>query len=57
MALIIFGAVSNLYDRLKYGFVIDYFDLKYFTIFNIADAMIFFGALGVIIVLGPLSKK
>ena len=57
LALIIFGAVSNLYDRLKYGFVIDYFDLKYFTIFNIADAMIFFGALGVIIVLGPLSKK
>ncbi|MBU3906198.1 signal peptidase II [Patescibacteria group bacterium] len=38
--LIILGAASNLFDRLKYGFVIDYFDLKYFTVFNLADAMI-----------------
>jgi signal peptidase II len=37
---ILLGAVSNLFDRIKYGFVIDYFDLRWFTIFNIADAMI-----------------
>jgi len=37
---ILLGAVSNLFDRLKYGFVIDYFDLRWFTIFNIADALI-----------------
>jgi len=42
---IIFGAASNLFDRLKYGFVIDYFDLKYFTVFNLADVMIVFGVL------------
>ncbi len=54
LLLIIFGAASNLYDRLSYGFVIDYFDLKYFTVFNIADAMIFFGVLGIIVI---LSKK
>lgn len=36
----IFGSVSNLYDRFRYGFVIDYLDLKYFTVFNLADAMI-----------------
>lgn len=35
-----FGAVSNYFDRLKYGFVIDYLDLKYFTVFNVADCMI-----------------
>lgn len=38
--LILTGAMSNLYDRLLYGFVIDYIDLKYFTVFNIADVMI-----------------
>ena len=38
--LIVLGAASNLFDRLKYGFVVDYFDLKYFTVFNLADAMI-----------------
>ncbi len=37
---IILGAMSNLFDRLRYGFVIDYFDLMYFTVFNIADIMI-----------------
>ena len=36
----ILGASSNFYDRLKYGFVVDYLDLKYFTVFNVADAMI-----------------
>lgn len=38
--LVIMGAISNLIDRLMYGFVIDYLDLKYFTIFNLADMMI-----------------
>lgn len=41
--LIIIGASSNLFDRLKYGFVIDYLDLKYFTVFNLADVMIIVG--------------
>jgi len=37
---IIMGAASNLFDRLRYGYVIDYLDLKYFTVFNLADIMI-----------------
>ena len=43
--LITLGAASNLFDRLKYGFVIDYFDLKYWTIFNLADVMIVGGVI------------
>lgn len=46
--LIILGASSNLYDRLKYGFVIDYLDLKYFTVFNLADIMITVGAVSLL---------
>lgn len=42
---VILGAASNLFDRLRYGFVIDYFDLKYFTVFNLADILIVFGLL------------
>jgi signal peptidase II len=51
-SLIISGAVSNLYDRVRFGFVVDYFDLKYFTVFNIADAMITVGAGGLIFFFG-----
>ena len=40
VVFIILGAISNLADRAAYGFVIDYFDLKYFTVFNLADMMI-----------------
>ncbi|MFH1427611.1 MAG: signal peptidase II [Patescibacteria group bacterium] len=50
LAVILLGACSNLFDRLRYGFVIDYLDLKYFTVFNIADMMIVGGVLGIIII-------
>lgn len=39
----LFGAISNIIDRFKYGYVVDYLDLKYFTVFNLADAMIVCG--------------
>lgn len=41
---IILGALSNFIDRLNYGFVIDYLDLKLFTVFNLADVLITTGA-------------
>ncbi len=37
---IIGGAASNLYDRFVYGYIIDYINLQYFTVFNLADVMI-----------------
>lgn len=55
LLLIILGASSNLFDRLKYGYVIDYFDLKYFTVFNLADAMIVVGVILLIIILNKKS--
>lgn len=40
LIFITLGAISNLYDRIVYGYVIDYIYLKYFTIFNVADMLI-----------------
>ena len=49
LTLILLGALSNIFDRLTYGYVIDYWELKYFTVFNLADIMITGGA-GVLII-------
>lgn len=40
LTIVLFGAISNIQDRLLYGYVVDYLELKYFTVFNIADIMI-----------------
>lgn len=44
--LIVAGGLGNLYDRLAYGYVIDFleFDFVNFAIFNVADACICIGA-------------
>ena len=49
LTILLFGAISNIIDRIRLGFVIDYIDLKYFTIFNIADIMIV-GSIGLLII-------
>jgi len=54
LTLILFGAISNLTDRLIFGYVIDYFDFKYFTVFNLADVMI---SLGVIMFLFKYKQQ
>ncbi len=48
LTFIITGSISNLIDRLFFGAVIDYIDLKYYTVFNLADVMIVSGVLIII---------
>ena len=53
LALIMGGAVGNLWDRLQYGYVIDFIQVYYdkwsWPVFNIADSAISIGALLLII--------
>lgn len=45
LALVLGGALGNLYDRIAYGFVVDFFDFSFFpAIFNVADSAITVGA-------------
>lgn len=37
------GAVGNLYDRIKLGFVVDFLDFRAWPVFNIADSFITVG--------------
>ncbi len=39
------GAVGNLIDRLRFGHVIDFVDLKFWPVFNVADSCIVVGVL------------
>jgi signal peptidase II len=56
LTFLLFGAISNMADRLVYGFVVDYFDLKWFTVFNLADVMIVGGAFFLILNFKNKSK-
>jgi len=56
-ALIIAGAASNLIDRLRFGFVVDYINVPWFTVFNLADGAITFGVGLAIVKLWFKDKK
>ena len=50
LSLVLGGALGNLVDRVRYGYVVDYADLHFgafrpFLVFNIADAAITIGVL------------
>lgn len=45
LASIVAGAVSNLADRLRFGYVVDFLDFRIWPVFNIADAAITLGTL------------
>lgn len=44
VSLILAGAIGNLIDRILYGYVIDFIDLRIWPVFNIADSAITIGA-------------
>jgi len=48
ISLILGGALGNLYDRARYGFVVDFIDVYYknhhWPVFNLADSAICIGA-------------
>ncbi len=43
-SLILGGAIGNLIDRICFGYVIDFIDLRVWPVFNIADSVITIGA-------------
>ncbi|MFH0826662.1 MAG: signal peptidase II [Candidatus Omnitrophota bacterium] len=45
LSLVLAGALGNLIDRLRFGYVIDFLDFRVWPVFNIADSAITVGAL------------
>ncbi len=56
-SLILGGAIGNLIDRIYYGYVIDFIDLRVWPVFNIADSAITIGAFVIALKCIPVSKK
>jgi len=44
LSLILSGAVGNLIDRLRFGYVIDFLDFRVWPVFNLADSALTIGA-------------
>jgi len=56
LILIVSGAIGNLIDRLRFGYVIDFIDVRIWPVFNIADASITTGTF-LLILSFVLSQK
>jgi signal peptidase II len=54
LALIVAGSLSNLVDRLRYGYVLDFMTVPHWPTFNVADIAIASGAvwLGLVVLTG-----
>ena len=56
LALVLGGALGNLYDRIAYGYVVDFFDFSFFpAVSNVADSGITVGAF--LMAIGIKDKK
>jgi len=45
LAMILGGALGNLIDRLRFGYVVDFLDFRVWPVFNIADCLIVVGVI------------
>ncbi len=52
VGMVVGGAVGNLVDRLRFGYVVDFLELPYWPIFNVADVCIVVG--GTLLAAGSL---
>ncbi len=56
LGLILGGALGNLADRLRFGYVIDFLDFRIWPVFNVADSVVTIGAIMLVICI-PYSSK
>ena len=50
------GAIGNLIDRLRFGYVVDFIDISFWPVFNLADASITVGVLLIIYQLWRMER-
>jgi signal peptidase II len=56
LGLVIGGSVSNLADRVRFGYVTDFLDFRYWPAFNLADSFIVIGV-GILLAALVLAER
>lgn len=51
LGMILGGALGNLFDRMRFGYVIDFLDFLIWPVFNVADSAITIGIIILVIIL------
>lgn len=57
VGLLVGGAAGNVIDRIKTGYVIDFFDFRIWPVFNVADAAIVCGVGCIIVTMMYIHKE
>ncbi|MFH1202646.1 MAG: signal peptidase II [Candidatus Omnitrophota bacterium] len=57
LVLVLSGAVGNLIDRIIFGYVVDFIDLRIWPVFNAADSSISIGAVLLVIAILKETKQ
>jgi signal peptidase II len=57
LGLVIGGSISNLFDRVRLGYVTDFLDFRYWPAFNLADTFIVVGVLVLLIALMRAERE
>lgn len=57
LGLVLGGALGNLTDRVRLGYVVDFIDLRWWPVFNVADSSIVLGVLILILTLTVQAER
>jgi signal peptidase II len=49
LSLVLGGAIGNLIDRVRLGYVVDFIDLRWWPVFNVADSAIVVGVAALVL--------
>ncbi len=56
LSLILGGALGNIYDRMAYGYVVDFIKIGWWPVFNLADVFLSAGIFIIIVFYGKIKR-
>lgn len=57
LALIVGGALGNIFDRFAYGYVVDFISIGWWPVFNMADVFLSVGIFLILLFYGTINRQ